>query len=97
MLNSIKAFTYTNPTIQNLTGYSFSFSNLLKNVNRIALPTIALTAGMYVTVRAEDLSEDRCYCSYDECIILCSKGILPYEDFFHELGKCTRVSATYFP
>lgn len=100
MLNPIKAFNYVNSTIQSVTGYSFSPSNLHKNINKIALPAIALVTGMYV-VSAEDLSKSSlagCCCSYDDCISFCAEGCLKYnENFFHELGKCVRICVTHFP
>lgn len=48
MLNPIKAFNDVHSTIQNSTGYSFSLSNIPKNINKIAFPAIALATGVYV-------------------------------------------------
>lgn len=100
MLNPIKAFNNVNSVIQNVIGYSFSLSNLPKNINKIALPAIALVTGMYI-VSAEDFSKNSlagCCCSYDDCISFCAEGCLKYnENFFHELGKCVRICVKHFP
>ena len=48
MLNPIQAFKDVNSAVQNVTGYSFSLSNIPKNINKIAFPAIALATGMYV-------------------------------------------------
>ncbi len=96
MLNPIQAFGYMNSAIQSNTGYSFS--QLAKNINKIALPAIALV-GMYMSlVSAEDCSR---ICpadpDYDDCIAFCVKETLPYESFLHELGTCVRVCVAYYP
>ncbi|HEV3269644.1 MAG TPA: hypothetical protein VGZ69_03230 [Candidatus Rhabdochlamydia sp.] len=98
MLNPIKAFSDMNSTIQRITGYSFSLSHIPQNINKVALPAIALAAGMYAAANAEGLPS-QCYCSYDDCIALCSEGVLQLQnkDFFHELGKCVRICVTQFP
>ncbi len=51
MLNPVQAFGYVNSAIQSNTGYSFS--QLAKNVNKIAFPAIVL-AGMYMVSAKED-------------------------------------------
>ncbi len=99
MLSLIKAFNYVNSTVQKTTGYSFSLSHIPQNINKVALPAIALATGMYLAVNAEDLSKSHlieCCCSYDDCIALCAEGALQYEDFFHELGKCVRICVVRF-
>ncbi|PWU16056.1 MAG: hypothetical protein C5B45_01400 [Chlamydiae bacterium] len=87
-----------NSTIQNVTGYSFSLSPISQNINKVALPVIALTVGMNAAANAEDLPS-RCSCSYDDCIAFCLEGALQLQnkDFFHELGKCVRICVASFP
>ena len=97
MLSPIKAFACVNSTIQNFTGYSFSFSNLPKNINKIALPAIALATGMYAAVSAQEIYLVGHCCNYDDCIALCAEGTLQYENFFQELGKCARICVKHFP
>ncbi|MGB7128439.1 MAG: hypothetical protein WBD50_05060 [Candidatus Rhabdochlamydia sp.] len=87
-----------NSTIQRITGYSFSLFHVPQNINKVALPAIALAAGMYIAANAEGLSS-QCCCSYDGCIALCSEGALQLQNknFFHELGKCVRICVAHFP
>ena len=47
-----------NSTIQRITGYSFSLSHVRQNINKVALPAIALVAGMYMSAANADF---KCY------------------------------------
>jgi hypothetical protein len=105
MLNPIQAFGYVHSAIQNNTGYSFS--QLAKNVNKIALPAIALASLYMSTVSAKDYScpkdseyySNTCstYPNYDDCITFCVEETLQYDSFLHELATCARMCVDYYP
>ena len=98
MLNPIQAFKDVNSAIQNVTGYSFSLSNIPKNINKIAFPAIALATGMYVAagergssiIHIASYKEYIANCgedcdivySYEDCIISCARGSLKYNEKF---------------
>ena len=94
MLSPLKAFT----CVQKITGCSFLFSNLSKNMNNIALPAIALASGMYMVVNAENITKSFLVedFTYEVCIAHCIVLDGNYENFFHELGICVRVCIKYF-
>ena len=94
MLSPLKAFT----CVQKITGCSFLFSNLSKNMNNIALPAIALASGMYTIANAEYIDKSHLIedVSYAGCIAHCIDIASNYENFFHELGICVRVCIKYF-
>jgi len=104
MLNPVQAFDYVNSAIQSNTGYSFS--QLAKNVNKIAFPAIVL-AGMYMVSAKEDFGtcprdpEDysRFTCSnYDDCITFCLEKASQYgESFIAEFDKCAQVLCRTLP
>ena len=100
MLNPIQAFKDVNSAIQNVTGYSFSLSNIPKNINKMAFPAIALATGMYVAASESKGGSSivPVVSSYENCIASCVRGSFKYnQDFFLELGKCVRVCVDYFP
>jgi hypothetical protein len=98
MLNPIKTFNNVSSTIQNVTGYSFSLSNIPKNLNKITFPAVVLATGMYVAASAKDPFKICSVHNYDGCIASCGEICLKYqESFFHELGKCVRACVSHFP
>ena len=108
MLNPIKVFNDVNSAIQNVTGYSFSLSNIPRNINKIAFPATALATGLYVAASESQEGSSRLYITdcgedcitvsnYDDCIFSCERGFLKYsEKFINELGKCMRVCVQHF-
>jgi hypothetical protein len=88
MLNPVQAFGYVNSAIQNNTGYSFS--QLAKNVNKIALPAIIL-ASMYMSevsaqedfrtcLKDSDPSICSIYFNEDDCLRSCLVESSQYKD-----------------
>ncbi|QZA58964.1 hypothetical protein [Candidatus Rhabdochlamydia porcellionis] len=104
MLNLVKMLNCTNAIIHNTTGYSFSLSNIPKNISKVAFPAIALIGGTYVLAKADNTYRDpvECCsyvsCEYENCVIDCVEGAFQaYQNFFYELGKCLRICVKNFP
>ncbi|MGB8088062.1 MAG: hypothetical protein WCE84_01455 [Candidatus Rhabdochlamydia sp.] len=100
MLSPLKAFT----CVQKITGCSFLFSNLSKNMNNIALPAIALASGMYMVVNAENITKSFLVedFTYEDCVSNCVEWTVKmkltlYKDFVDELGACLRMCVNEFP
>lgn len=68
------------------------FSNLSKNINKIAFPVIILV-GMYMSkVNAGSCSAS----DYNDCLDWCAEASVLYEDPFHEFEACANVCIKYF-
>ena len=108
MLNPIQAFKDVNSAIQNVTGYSFSLSNIPKNIHKIAFSAIGLVTGLCVAASESEGGSSRLYITdcgedciivsdYNDCIFSCERGFLNYtEIFIDQLGKCMRVCVQRF-
>ncbi|MGL4540301.1 MAG: hypothetical protein ACRCU0_04930 [Candidatus Rhabdochlamydia sp.] len=105
MLNPIQAFGYMNSAIQSNTGYSFS--QLAKNVTKVALPAIIL-ASMYMSevsaqedfrtcLKDSDARACSIYFNHDDCINSCLIESSQYKNLLREMSACVQMCTEYFP